>query len=224
MIVHARHPTLTAVSMSEFEQERLVTDALVYEGQQHWLHYRHIEQERNQFLGFFFTLLVAIVGFFVAISSRIPAWPTVAIGLTSMAAVFGLISLLILASVRKFGAALRAYDRDIERIRAALFTLAGPDRTHLAARQDSVSARMQPAMLHRVFDPQFAAEAIVGSFAAAAFAVQLIIAVDTLISDDFSTIQRAVACTLATASIAGAASAGRLWFRPRAPESEATAA
>src|SRR5687768_9496608 len=60
----------TAVGLSEFEKERLLTDALVYEGQQHWLHYRHIEQERNQFLGFFFTLLVAVVGFFVAISAR----------------------------------------------------------------------------------------------------------------------------------------------------------
>src|SRR5687767_6688225 len=123
---------------TEFEKDRLLTDALVYEGQQHWLHYRHIEQERNQFLGFFFTLLVAVVGFFIAIGSRAPSGPALAIGLTAMAAVLGTISLLIFASVRKFGAALRAYDRDIERIRESLFALVGADRTRLAGERHTV--------------------------------------------------------------------------------------
>src|SRR3981081_1021538 len=104
-VILGTHRTgVTAVDLNEFEKESLLANALIYEGQQHWLHYRHIEQERNQFLGFFFTLLVAIVGFFVAISSRGSSWPTLATGLTVMAAVLGTICLLIFASVRKFGA------------------------------------------------------------------------------------------------------------------------
>jgi hypothetical protein len=144
-----------------------VTDALVYEGQQHWLHYRHIELERNQFLGFFFTLLVAVVGFFVAISNGAPDWPTLAMGMTAMAGVQGLISLVIFASVRKFGAALKVYGRDIARIRGALFDRMADGRTHLAAG----GAGMQSVILHRVFDPQFAAEVIVGTFGVVAFGI-----------------------------------------------------
>jgi hypothetical protein len=217
MAAGRRGPTLTAVEMTEFERERLLTDALVYEGQQHWLHYRHIEQERNQFLGFFFTLLVAIVGFFVAVSSRLPSWPVVALGLTCMAAVFGLISVLIFASVRKFGAALHAYDRDIERIRGALLARADPGRTHLVSERTS----MRPTSLHPLFDPQFAAEAIVGTFAVVAYAVQLFVAAETLVTGDFSAGQQGFACVLAAVSTAGVVTAVRLWLRHDGPGARA---
>ncbi|MDG6105760.1 hypothetical protein Daura_18890 [Dactylosporangium aurantiacum] len=198
------------MALTEFEKQRLLTDALLYEGQQHWLHYRHIEQERNQFLGFFFTLLVAIVGFFVAVSSRIPSWPTVALGLTCMAAVFGMISLLILASVRKFGAALHAYDRDIARIRSSLFSIAGAGRSHLPWDHNTARTHSQPALLHRMFDPQFAAEAIVGTFATVSFGVQVFVAADSLLSESFSVAQRAFACALAASSAGVAIAAVRL--------------
>jgi hypothetical protein len=201
------------VGLSEFEQERLVTDALVYEGQQHWLHYRHIEQERNQFLGYFFTLLVAIVGFFVAFSARAPDWPTLAMGLTAMAAVLGMISTLILASVRKFGAALSMHDRDIARIRSSLFAALGSDRTHLTSGERGSSMRMQPVILHRVFDPQFAAEFIVGAAAVVSFGVQLFVAADAFVDDAFSTGQRVLAGALAAASIAAGGVATWLWVR-----------
>src|SRR3954468_9998566 len=156
-------PGVIAVGLSEFEKERLLTDALVYEGQQHWLHYRHIEQERNQFLGFFFTLLVGIVGFFVALSTRVPSWPALALSLSTMAAALGVISFLIFASVRKFGVALHTYDRDIQRIRAALLARAEPGRTHLASEHRTFAMSLRPSTLHQVFDPQFAAEVIVGT-------------------------------------------------------------
>jgi hypothetical protein len=201
------------VELSDFERERLLVDALVYEGQQHWLHYRHIEQERNQYLGFFFTLLVAIVGFFVAVSSRAPGWPRLAMGLTAMAAVLGLVSTLILISVRKFGAALHVYDRDIERIRASLFAMVQADRTHLAAGHHTVAMRMQPSAVYRLVDPQFAAEVIIGTFAAVAFGLQLFVAADALLSDDFSAGQRTTACVLAAVSSAGIATAARLWVK-----------
>jgi hypothetical protein len=187
----------------------------VYEGQQHWLHYRHIEQERNQFLGFFFTLLVAIVGFFVAISARKPAWPELAMGLAAMAAVLGTISLLIFASVRKFGAALRAYDGDIARIRQSLFDLLGPARTHLASEPATIAMKMRPLMLHRVFDPQFAAEVIVGMSAVLAAGLQVFVAVESLVVDGFSTGQRAVACALATVSLVGGCAATYMWLSAR---------
>lgn len=188
-------------------------DALVYEGQQHWLHCRHIEQERNQFLGFFFTLLVAIVGFFVAISARAPSWPALAMGLTSMAAVLGMISLLIFASVRKFGAALAEYDGEIARIRESLFSLFERGQTHLAAEHRTVSMRMTPVMLHRVFDPQFTAEVTVGTFALVAFGLQVYVAADALTSADFSAGQRAVACVLAAATAAAGSVAAGVWIR-----------
>ncbi|GAA3262430.1 hypothetical protein ACFO1B_57040 [Dactylosporangium siamense] len=184
----------------------------MYEGQQHWLHYRHIELERNQFLGFFFTLLVAIVGFFVAISARAQDWPALATGLTAMAAVLGLISLLILASVRKFGAVLDVYDRDIARIRQALFERVQDGRTHLAT-NGAGKAGMQPLILHRVFDPQFAAEVIVGTFGVVAYCVQLVVAAATLLGDDFSTGQRVLACALAAASTLGVVAGGVVWLR-----------
>ncbi len=185
----------------------------MYEGQQHWLHYRHIEQERNQFLGFFFTLLVAIVGFFVAVSARSPSWPTLAMGLASMGAVLAMISLLIFASVRKFGAALTVYDQEIARIRESLFSLVDHGRTHLAAEHRTVSMRMAPVMLHRVFDPQFTAEVLVGTSALVAFGVQVFVAADALISAEFSAAQRALACTLAVASAAGGSTAVGMWVR-----------
>jgi hypothetical protein len=174
----------------------------MYEGQQHWLHYRHIEQERNQFLGFFFTLLVAIVGFLVAISSRAASWPELAMGLTAMAAVLGMVSLLIFTSLRKFGAALREYDRDIARIRTSLFVQVEAGRTYLASEPRTVAMRMHPVMLHRVFDPQFAAELIVGMSAVVAFGVQLFVATHALVVDGFSTGQRALAVALAAVSVA----------------------
>jgi hypothetical protein len=201
------------VGLTDYEKQRLQTDALVYEGQQHWLHYRHIEQERNQFLGFFFTLLVTIVGFFVAISSRVPSWPTLAMGLTAMAAVLGMISSVIFTSVRKFGAALRVYDRDIDRIRTSLFSLVETGRTHLDPEHPTASMGMQPSKLQRVFDPQFAAEVIVGTFAVIAFGVQIFVAVDSLVSDDFSAAQQTLACGLAAASIAGISTAVCLWIK-----------
>lgn len=201
------------MGMSEFEKKRLLTDALVYNGQQHWLHYRHIEQERNQFLGFFFTLLVAIVGFFVAVSARSSSWPTLAMGLAAMAAVLGMISLLIFVSVRKFGAALHVYDRDIERIRASLSSLFETQEIDLAPEHREVSMSMHPSALQRVFDPQFAAEFIVGTFAATAFGIQFFVAVDSVLSDEFSPGQRTLACVLAAVSIAGAATAVRLWMK-----------
>ncbi|WP_327001474.1 hypothetical protein OHA72_41040 [Dactylosporangium sp. NBC_01737] len=187
----------------------------MYEGQQHWLHYRHIEQERNQFLGFFFTLLVAIVGFLVAISARSPTWPELAMGLTAIAAVLGTISLLIFASVRKFGAALRVYDRDIARIRESLFERVEPARTHLVSEPGTIAMRMRPLMLHRVFDPQVAAEVIVGTSAVVAVGVQLFVAVDSLVAGGFSAGQRVVACTLASVSLAGGAAAAWTWFTGR---------
>jgi hypothetical protein len=194
-----------------------MTDALVYEGQQHWLHYRHIEQERNQFLGFFFTLLVAIVGFFVAVRSRAPSWPSLALGVAAMAALLGMISLLIFASVRKFGAALGEHDRDIARIRESLFSLVDGGKSHLASEPRTVSMRMRPVMLHRVFDPQFAAEAIVGIFAVVTFGVQVFVAVAALLSDAFSTGQRVVACALVSVSVVAVAAAAWTWVRGRGP-------
>ncbi|MEV4515683.1 hypothetical protein AB0K00_42865 [Dactylosporangium sp. NPDC049525] len=190
----------------------------MYEGQQHWLHYRHIEQERNQFLGFFFTLLVAIVGFFVAVSSREPTWPELAMGLSIMAAVLGTISLLIFASVRKFGAALLAYDRDIARVRESLFELVEPARTHLASEPGTIATRMRPMMLHRVFDPQFSAEVIVGTSAALAAGVQVFVAVDSLVVDGFSPGQQAIACALAAVSVAGGSAMAYTWIKGRKPQ------
>ncbi|MFI5911789.1 hypothetical protein [Dactylosporangium sp. NPDC051541] len=199
--------------MSESERETLLANALVYEGQQHWLHYRHIEQERNQFLGFFFTLLVAVVGFLVAFGARAADWPTAATGLTIMAAVLFMITCLIFTSVRKLGVALEACDRDIKRIRAALFERVEPERTHLAPGQRDVTVLRHRTMVDRVFDPQFSAEVIVGTFAALTFGVQILVAVDSLRSKDFSTGQRALACTLAAVSVAGVAAAARLWVK-----------
>jgi hypothetical protein len=187
----------------------------VYEGQQQWLHYRHIEQERNQFLGFFFTLLVAIVGFFVAVSSRAPDWPSLAMGVTSMAALLGMISVLIFASVRKFGAALNEHDQDIARIRESLFSLLEAGRTHLESEPRTVSMRMRPVMLHRVFDPQFSAEVIVGTFVVVAFGVQVFVAADAMVSDAFSTGQRVLACTLVGVSVTVGAAAALTWFNGR---------
>jgi hypothetical protein len=204
---------LIAASMSEFEKKRLLVDALVYEAQQHWLHYRHVEQERNQFLGYFFTLLVAIVGFFVAISSRAPTWPTLAMGLSAMAAVLGMISFLIFTSVRKFGAALYIYNHEIERIRDALASLIDAERTHLTSEHRAFSMSVRPSTLQRVFDPQFAAEVIVGTSALTAIGLQIFVAVTSLASGDFSAGQRIVACALAAASVAGVSTAVRLWIK-----------
>ncbi|MFF5225921.1 hypothetical protein [Dactylosporangium sp. NPDC000521] len=201
------------MSLSDFERERLLTDVLMYEGQQHWLHYRHIEQERNQFLGYYFTLLVAIIGFFVAVGAQMTNWPDVAIGVASMAWVLGMVSLLILVSVRKFGMALRAYDRDIARIRASLFALTDGERTHLAADRGTIEVGVRHPTLHRVLDPQFTAEAIVGTSAVVAFGAQVVVAAGTMLSDDFTTVQRAFSCGLAVASVAGAGVAGRLWVQ-----------
>jgi hypothetical protein len=199
--------------MTEFEKKRLLVDALVYEAQQLWLHYRHVEQERNQFLGYFFTLLVAIVGFFVAIGSRAPTWPTLAMGLSAMAAVLGLICFLIFTSVRKFGAALNIYDREIDRIREALAALLDVERTHLTPEHRAFSMSVEPSTLQRVFDPQFAAEVIVGTSALAAIGLQVFVATAALVSGDFSAGQRAVACVLAAASVASVSTAVRLWIK-----------
>jgi hypothetical protein len=99
-------------------------NALIYEGEQAWTHYRHVESERNQHLGYLFTVIGGGLGLFVALigSGSAPQWKSLSVAVSMAASFLMILGILIYLSIRKFGQVLAYYDAQMETIRASLFS------------------------------------------------------------------------------------------------------
>jgi len=84
------------------ERQRLLRSALTYDGDQAWTHYRHLESQRNQFLGFFFTATIGSIGFLVALASSPSAREDVIwVGSAAIGFLLMLLSIAMYGAVRK---------------------------------------------------------------------------------------------------------------------------
>ena len=115
--------------------EDLLSAALIYEGKEAWAHYRHIEQERNQFLGFFFTLIIGVVGLYSSHcgSNRTIGVDSLILAIDITCGALAIMSFFIYVSLKKFGAALVLYEQEVAKIRKILFAeFAAVGRTDFA--------------------------------------------------------------------------------------------
>lgn len=85
---------------------------IVREWDQAWNHYRHLESARSQYLGFFFTVLLASVGLAISFLKDVkPAdQDTVIIGLLILTFVVFLITIGLFTSIKKMGYVLWRYE------------------------------------------------------------------------------------------------------------------
>jgi hypothetical protein len=94
-------------------------DHLAREWEQAWNHYRHLETTRTQYLGFFFTVLVASIGLAVGLLKDVkpPDLPAVLFGLFVLAEVVFLITLGLYTAIKKTGYVLKRYETIINSVR-----------------------------------------------------------------------------------------------------------
>ena len=91
---------------------------LIGEYQQAWDHYRHIENARTQYLGFFFTASLGGVALAAPIlAANAGRLDIQLVSLGSFTAVFEVFALFVLMSVSRFGVVLLRYDIAMTRIR-----------------------------------------------------------------------------------------------------------
>jgi hypothetical protein len=152
---------------SQAEQESLwgarlskAETLLLDEFEQAWIHYRHLETMRGQYLGFFFTISLG------SITLSIPAIGAGAlddapqlVALSGFVQVFFLLTALIYISVRKLGIVLAHYERVIGLVRSHFYA---EDSTLVASLH--VREMDHPVMRSRLFRVQGMAEAILRLF------------------------------------------------------------
>jgi len=92
-------------------------DLLLAEFREAWAHYRHMEVSRGQYLGYFFTVTLASLGYFInVLNSRAPTRSLI-MGVCLYAVVLYALDTLIFTSVKKLGINLRHYEDVIYHIR-----------------------------------------------------------------------------------------------------------
>lgn len=133
---------------------------MIYEGGQAWEHYRHVENERNSYLVFFFTVSLASVALIVTL----PLWAGCVISCAAAS-----LGLLVYWSVERFRYILKFYDGLIIEIREALAGGAGEEAEGFVQRA-YVRQHLPLGVTSRLTGPQAAAEVSSGA-ATAAFAL-----------------------------------------------------
>ena len=132
-------------------------DLLLHEFQEAWSHYRHIEESRSQYLGFFFIVMLSSIGFLISLSQNLDL-------MTSSWSVFGILILFWLlyiltffmfVSVRKMGVVKKHYEDVIARIREH-FYIDEPDLNKILNIRDKKHQVMQSSL----FSVQTSAEYI----------------------------------------------------------------
>jgi hypothetical protein len=99
--------------------KKLSNDCLAREWEQAWNHYRHLETTRTQYLGFFFTVLIASIGLAVGLLKDVKHsdLPAVLFGLFVLAEVVFLITLGLYTAIKKMGYVLKRYHIIIRSVR-----------------------------------------------------------------------------------------------------------
>ena len=89
------------------------------EWEQAWNQYRHIESTRSQYLGFFFTVLVASISVAIGLLKdvKIDDKTTVIFGLLVLAFIVFLITIGLFTAIKKIGYVLRRYEKIMNSVR-----------------------------------------------------------------------------------------------------------
>lgn len=166
---------------------------LLLDFNQVWSHYRHVENERNQFTGYFFTALLASIGFFVAFlsSTQRPNFGWSVVGTVLFTHVFSVISFVIYSSVKKFGEVISAYAMMMHDVWPRLYLNADPKIAEMA---DSLNVhrRLRPIMYSRLYSAQWNSEVIIAGTIALLAILQLLAPLLFWSDSHFSSLQRAI--------------------------------
>src|SRR5262249_20954793 len=107
---------------ASMEMNQLMADTLLEEFRQAWAHYRHVENEKNHYVNYFFTVTLGVFCFALALSSAatVPA-PSLAVALGTTVANYTCIGASLQVNIRKFDLVVLHYGRAIEIIRSYLY-------------------------------------------------------------------------------------------------------
>lgn len=162
---------------AKLELRRLLNSALIFQSSQLWTHHRHLETQRSQYLGFFFTAIFASVGFAVAVGSRPGSFKTswMLDGDAALAFLLSALSFSIYAAVRKIGVVLRFYDAEITFFYEELFgQFDGGPKNYSSRRIAAYS--MPPLMKTRLYSTQGMAQSVLAGSTAVFASIQAAIA------------------------------------------------
>jgi hypothetical protein len=175
-----------------------VRSALVAESTQAWDHYRHVENQRNSYIGFFLTAnlgFTALVGTVSAIvKARFLGWPTVALGFAFL--FFECLSIGIFLAIRRFDSVLNLYAQIIVDARTMIFSDA-PDEIRTALHQFSIYGRMPK----HPYDEQMIVEASFAALAGVYTICATALPIFSFVVSGFTTTQRVVSITVALTAL-----------------------
>lgn len=164
-----------SIDPSAVERIKLANTAFIHESVQNWQHHRHLESQRNQYLGFFFTALLASVGLLAALAGKQDFDPQVLIAVGSVLSfVLNAISFGIYAAVCKIGAVLRFYDAEIALLRRRMFKDLTVEAEGYGSRA-LAGLHMPPLMRTKIYSVQGMAETILAGTSAGLLVTQLAI-------------------------------------------------
>lgn len=133
-----------------------LTQALLYEASQAWDHYRHVENQRNQYVAFSFTVALASLGLVASIAASADT-PSVAVTVSAATATFtGALALVTYWSIQRFRHILAFYNKLIRTIRRELFK--GSERESLWINELEIYKILPSAVSGRLLGPQAIAE------------------------------------------------------------------
>ncbi|MGN9807618.1 hypothetical protein [Micromonospora sp. L32] len=197
------------------ERERLASAALIHESNQNWLHHRHLETQRGQYLGFFFTALLASAGLLTSIATQDRRdTDLVVLGGALLCFILMIVSFAIYAAVRKLGAVLRFYDREIRLLRQKLFANLEQETGGYGERE-LAGLHVPPIMRTRVYSAQGVAENILASTCVLLLLIQEATAALVLITPSTGAVVRWGTVTLALAALILAGLLATLHLRVR---------
>jgi hypothetical protein len=176
--------------------------AFLHDVTQLWDHYRHIENECNQYLGYFFAALLGSIGFFAAFlaGSRSINFGWVIVGVAVFLHTFTAISFIIYTTVKKFGELLSIYAKLIDSARPLLYRSADPEIANMAKRLN-VHAHLRPIMYTRIYSTQLNAQLIIGTTVALLATMQVVGPLLLLGDSRFSDVQRLLLLAIATLTV-----------------------
>lgn len=123
-----------------------------------WSHYRHVESDRSRYLSFFFTIVLATIGFLITITKDIGSGSTLSPwfipGIFFLFWLLNVLAWFIYAGIKKSGHVLAHYDQVMWRIRDMVYDEPQKMRQLLSIR------RAHPVMMMRTFSTQGLAEGL----------------------------------------------------------------
>jgi hypothetical protein len=184
-----KNPTPTTPTLSPD-----VRAALTAEANQAWEHYRHVENQRNSYIGFFLTAVlgfIALIGTISAIvKSSYVGWPLISLGIA--ADFFSCLSIGIFLAIRRFDSVLNLYAQIILETRDTIFSDA-PEEIRTSLHRLSIYGRepLYPYDEQMIVETSFAV--LAGIFTSCSTAISIL----ALTITGFTLPQQTVAASVA---------------------------